>query len=232
MRQRIAFAAGIALLVVSLRALSLHETTIERVTYALEHGSPLAEVESEQAIGSPPEPRPAAIGAAMLRRLEVSAPMRSWTYWLMHTGIAIAGAFIVLMTYALNAPETTYDTLRWLAFGVGVAAAAMALGALLQRIVLRDGPGAVEGEGPGRLAAIALTGTSLAVSAGMVVTMAIYTTSTLRWIAFALGLGLVGASLLAHLIHELTSERVRHELEVSTPARLAQPASAPRAEAI
>jgi hypothetical protein len=36
-----------------------------------------------------------------------------------------------------------------------------------------------------------------------------------RWWAFGLGAGLVGVSLLASTIHELSSERVRHELEVA-----------------
>jgi hypothetical protein len=36
--------------------------------------------------------------------------------------------------------------------------------------------------------------------------------------AFGLGDGLVGISLLASTIHELSSEQVRHELEVANPA--------------
>lgn len=222
----LALAAGVALLLVSLRALALHETTVERVTYALEHGLSLAAVEAGEAGLPPAEPQTPARGTSTLtRRLEVSAPMRSWTYWLTHTGIAVAGAFVVSMTFALNVPGTNYDTMRWLAFGVGAAAGLMALGALLQRIVLRDGAGKIEGQARGRLAAMILTSASVAVSAGMIVTMAIYSTSTLRWIAFALACGLVGISLLAQAIHELTSERVRHELEIAAPAAhaVAQP---------
>jgi hypothetical protein len=228
----LALAGGVVLTLVSLRALALHETTVERVTYELEHGVPLAAVEGQPATVPSPEPQaPASRMSTLARRLDVSAPMRSWTYWLTRTGIAVAGAFIVAMTFALNVPGTNYDTLRWLAFGVGVAAGVMALGALLQRIVLRDGAHAVEGEARGRVAAIVMTSASLAVSVGMIVTMAAYSTSSLRWIAFALGLGLAGISLAAHVAHELTSERVRHELEIGAPSRQVQPAAAPTAHA-
>jgi MFS family permease len=220
----IALAGGVALLLISLRALALHETTVERVTYALEHGLPVATIEGLVPEEAPAPAAPQRGRVAMLaRRLEVSAPMRSWTYWLALTGIALAGGFVVLMSFALNVPGTNYDTMRWLTFGIGIATGLMALGALLQHVVVNRRP-AAEGEAPGRREAILATGASLAVSLGMIATMAIYSTSTLRWIAFALGAGLAGISLLAQVAHELTSERVRHELEVAAPARTGQPA--------
>jgi hypothetical protein len=37
----------------------------------------------------------------------------------------------------------------------------------------------------------------------------------LRWWTFGLGAGLAGVSLVASVAHELSSERVRHELEVA-----------------
>jgi hypothetical protein len=50
-----------------------------------------------------------------------------------------------------------------------------------------------------------------------------------RWTAFGLGAGMVGVSLLASLVHELTSERVRHELEVE---HAATPVGEPAFEAV
>lgn len=224
----IGFAGGVALVVISLRALALHETTVERVTYALEHRIPVASVETEQLASGQLQPGGSSESRAgtLARRLEVSAPMRSWTYWLALTGIALAGAFVAAMSFALNVPGTNYDTLRWLAFGVGgIAAGVMAAGALLQRLVVAESARAEDRQPSGRPAAIAAMTATLGVAVALIVTMSVYSSSTLRWIAFGLSLGLVGISLLAQLAHELTSERVRHELEVAAPARAAQPAA-------
>jgi hypothetical protein len=54
--------------------------------------------------------------------------------------------------------------------------------------------------------------------------MALHATIDYRWTAF----GLVGVSLAASLVHELTSEHVRHELELARPTVL----EAQRREAI
>ena len=69
------FAGGLALLALSLRALALHETTVEQVVHQLEvNGS-------------------GETFAAIRRRgIEISGAMRSWLHWLGHTGIGLAGA--------------------------------------------------------------------------------------------------------------------------------------------
>jgi len=165
------------------------------------------------------------------RGLEISAPMRAWMYWLTHTALAVAGAFVVLMTFALSTPGGHHASPRWIAFGVGIAAAVVALGALLERGLLRDGGARSDGGPSGRVAALGLTAASAAIAIAMIATMVIYTGTTARWVAFALGCALVGISLLASVIHEITSERVRHELEVAEPARAAHLAGAPTAPA-
>ena len=226
----LALASGVALLVISLRALALHETTVERVTYALEHRIPLASVEDELLALSEPHARASSGSGAgsLARRLEVSAPMRSWTYWLALTGIAVAGVFVTLMTFALHVPGTSYDTLRWLSFGVGgVGAGVIALGALMQRLLVAEPSRARSRKDAGRASAILAMSASFAVAVAMIVTMAVYSTATLRWIAFGLALGLAAISLLAQIAHELTSERVRHELEVAAPARALQASGQP-----
>jgi hypothetical protein len=200
----------VMVLLVSLRALALHETTVERVVYALDAGpsstpaTPAAGLRLTSSRGIP------------IRDLAVSAPMRSWAYWLIHIGLGLAGAFVVLMTFALSTPGAAASP-RWVTFGVGIAAPCAALAALALRGLAHEAaPG--DGARSGRLRGMLITGDSVAVAIAMIVTMSIYNGDTARWVAFALGCALVGLSLLAALVHEITSERVRHELEIAKPA--------------
>lgn len=209
----VGFAGGVALLLISLRALALHETTVERVVHSLEldgTGEPLA-IRSGSAASARPH---------MLRdSFEISAAMRSWSYWLTQTGIALTGAFVVLATFAWPQATQTVSP-RWLEFGVGVAAASLALISLIERSLTARG----DGPTPARIAAILLTAASAAVAGALIVLTVVLHGVDARWWAFALGDGLVGISLLASTIHELSSERVRHELEL---AHAATPASEP-----
>jgi hypothetical protein len=200
----LAFADGVALLLLSLRALALHETTIERVVYALDRGS--NGTATSRAGGGT-----ATITAARpsLRGHLTHPPMSVWMSWLSNVGLAIGGAFIVLVAFALAHYEA-----RWIAFGIAIAALCVSLGTGLL-CVFASGAVSQRGTGViGRLSALASSGASAAVSIGLIVTMAVYSGDTARWIAFALGCGLVGIALVAFTFHELTSERVRHELEV------------------
>lgn len=195
----LAFAGGIALLLLSLRALALHETTIERVVHQLELGG---------AGGS----------TVAVRRggIEISGQMRSWLYWLSHTGIALSGAFVVASTFVWR-HTTGQVNPRWLALGVGAAAASIGLAALADRAydAYRNGP-TFE-----RMAAVALTATGVVVAGALIWVMAALTNPIdIRWWAFGLGAGIVGVALVAQVVHELTSERVRHELEVSQTTEL------------
>lgn len=201
----LAFAGGVTVLLLSLRALALHETTIERVVHALELGGlrEPARASSPVAVTSPTADGP---------RPRIGDAMRSWMYWLTHMGIALAGALVVLLTFALTS-GAHHASPRWIAFGIGIAALFVAVGSLVGRGLAHDTTG--EGTKPGRRPAIVVTTASAVVAIALIVTMAVLSGSTARWLAFALGLGLVGVSLLASLIHELTSERVRHELEIA-----------------
>jgi hypothetical protein len=222
----LAFAGGVLMLLLSLRALALHETTIERVVHALEPAEPTR-----------PSPARSVAGAASLsgrfslaRSLPISDAMRSWMYWLTHTALALAGAFVVLMTFALTVPGHHHASPRWIAFGIGIAATCLGLSALLERSFARD-TGAREGGMSGRLAAIGATSASTAVGIALIVLMAVLSGNTARWWAFGLGCAMVGVSLLASVIHELTSERVRHELEIARPTAAARPEPATTAPA-
>jgi hypothetical protein len=78
----------------------------------------------------------------------------------------------------------------WSARGAALAA----LGALLERGLPREGLGGSDNGPSGRAAAMRLTAASAAVAVAMSVTMAVYTGTTARWVAFALGCALVGVS--------------------------------------
>ena len=180
------------LLTLSLRALALHEATVEQVVHQLEvDGS-------------------GETFAAIRRRgIEISGTMRSWLHWLGHTGIGLAGAFVVASTFVW--PQATADVSpRWLAFGVTAVAATIGIGLLLDglldvRRTDMTGPRTVE---------IQLSVVAVAV-AGAVIVLTAADISNLRWWTFGLGAGLAGVSLVASVVHELSSERVRHELEVA-----------------
>jgi hypothetical protein len=188
-----AFAGGIVLLTLSLRALALHETTIEQVVHQL-------------AVGGSGE----TFAAIRRRGIEISGTMRSWLHWLGHTGIGLAGGFIVASTFVW--PQATAElSPRWLAFGVATGAFTIGLGLLLDGLVdLRrsnvTAPRAIE---------IVLTASAVAVAAALIALTAIQGVSNLRWWTFGLGAGLAGVALAASIVHELSSERVRHELEVA-----------------
>jgi hypothetical protein len=215
----LAFADGLVLVLVSFRALALHETTVERVVHALERSAPVEP--------RPAQPAPSTAGERPLATGELSAPMRSWMYWLTQMGIALAGAFVVLLTFALTAPGTNHASPRWIAFGIGIAASCLAFAGVLSRVLAGGASRLSDGEpgGPRATAAAALA--SLGAPVAMIVTMAVYGGDTARWIAFALGCAMVGVSLIALALHELTTERVRHELEVSEPRPAPQPAGSP-----
>jgi hypothetical protein len=189
----LAFGGGIGLLVLSLRALALHETTVEQVVHQLEvDGS-------------------GETFAALRRRgIEISGTMRSWLHWLGHTGIGLAGAFIVASTF-IWPHDTPQLSPRWLAFGVAAGAAAIAIGVLL------DGLVDVRRTNLTVLQAVelALTTAAVTVAGTLIVLTAAHGIGNLRWWTFGLGAGLAGVSLAASTIHELTSERVRHELEIA-----------------
>ena len=186
------FAGGIALLALSLRALALHETTVEQVVHQLEvngSGETFATIRR--------------------RGIEISGTMRSWLHWLGHTGIGLAGALIVASTFIW--PHATPElSPRWLAFGVAAVAGAIALGLLLDGLM--DVPRA--NTTVARTLEVVLTTAAVAMAGALIVLTAAQGIGNLRWWTFGLGAGLVGAALLASIVHELSAERVRHELEV------------------
>lgn len=212
----LAFAGGITLLALSLRSLAMHETTIERVVYALEPASSDG-IGQEVEMG---QPRPARAGVSASRlsggpETRTVAAMLPWMRWMSHIAVALMGVLVVGLSFAFGATTLSHPSVRWIAFGIGIAAICASLGLLVERGLLHNRRGVNDGL-RGRLASIGVTGVVAIVAAAMIVTMAIFAGETARWLAFALGCGLAGFSLLGLGVHELTSERVRHELELGT----------------
>lgn len=216
----LAFAGGIALLALSLRSLALHETTIERVVYALEPATDAGRMEKE------PIPGRAAVSASRHAgdpRAATAAAMLPWMRWASHIAVAMMGALVVALSFAFSTGTLGHPSVRWIAFGVGIAAICTSLGLLAERSLVHDRRGLYDGL-RGRIASIGVTGVVAIVAAALIVTMVIFAGDTARWLAFALGCGLAGFSLLGLGVHELTTERVRHELELrSAPAAEAAP---------
>ena len=211
----VAFGDGIAITIVSLVALSLHETWIERVIHAVQP------TDAAVASANGPTRRMRVTAQVSLR---ISGPMRSWLAWLANASIAVCGAFIVIVTFAMTRPGAHHASPRWIAFGVAIAAASVALASLVERASDRTARTA-DWDARGRVALITTAVANILVAAALIVTMLVYTASTARWLAFAFGCGLAGFALLALAVHEFTTERVRHELEVAAPsAGVAPPA--------
>ncbi len=203
----LAFADGLAVMLISLRALALHETTFERVVHAFgEGGSAAGRLRSE--VGS-------SAGRLRSEAGSIGAPMRSWLYWLSHVGLMITGGLIVMVSFALSSSGAGHVSERWIAFGVGIGASVIALGMLLALIFGGESDGPADGMFAGRVQRALATAGSTAAAIALIPTMAIYSGSAAKWISFALGAGVVLLSAIALAIHELRSERVLHELEVS-----------------
>jgi hypothetical protein len=116
----------------------------------------------------------------------------------------LVGAFIVV-AIAIGVAHAA----AWVGFGISLATALA--GVILVAVARRH-----------RLRALAWVGSAITGLAGwtVVATAGIFSAGTERWIAFASGLGYIVAALGALGIHEASSSRVVHVLEVrGDPAR-------------
>jgi len=207
------FASGIALLLVELRALAMHQASSERVVFSLVgsngHNNSVRIRSGNGYTGHSLE--------QLRDDLELSARMRSWVQWLMHTIVGLAGAFVVLTTFAWQANANSMPGVqpRWLWMGVGIVSAVVALAVLAEHVLTASDHGYTVG----RIAMMSVAGAAALASLGLVALMAVHNVNY-RWTAFAIGAGMIGVSLAGAIVHELTTERFRHELEVAeTPAQ-------------
>jgi hypothetical protein len=113
-------------------------------------------------------------------------------------GLALLAGFVVVATQAFAAP-----TVEWLTFAAGVAFA-LAGAAMLPR------RGGVHR---------ALNGAT-AVLGGLIIIESLLTAgSTTVWLSFAGGLGVLAVAIAGLTVHELSTERVVHSLEVAPSGR-------------
>ena len=209
----LAFSGGLALLLVSLRALALHESTVERVVHSLRlggNGNGSGNSSGKAITVEQKQTAPLTPFEQLRQELEISGQMRSWMHWLTHTALGIAGGFVALTSFAWRHPVPGVQP-RWVWFGVGVTAVVMTITALAEHGLAAYN----KGINMARAAAIAVTAAGALVAAALVTTMRINHGITYHWVALGLGAAMVGVSIVASTIHELTTERVRAELEVA-----------------
>lgn len=205
------FSGGLALLLVSLRTLAMREAAAERVVQALEvngSGKSVAIRQGQTASGSTLD---------LIRdELQLPTQMRSWVHFIAHTAVGIAGGFVALTTFAWRNPVPGVQP-HWVWAGAGIAAASVALLALGEHVLTAYN----KGLNMARIAAIAVTSAAVVVSGALVLTMAIHAHIQYRWVAFGLGTAMVGVSIVASVLHELSREVTRRELEVAqgTPVK-------------
>jgi hypothetical protein len=109
--------------------------------------------------------------------------------------LALAGGFIVVVSQAFGVSMT-----GWITFGVALGVLAM-----LGVVQLDHGRGR-----PQR----ALDGVAAALGIRTVIASVVFVGTTLTWLSFAEGLGLVALAVAGHAAHELSTERVVHSLAI------------------
>lgn len=108
--------------------------------------------------------------------------------------LTLLAAFLVVVSLSLP-----LSAAMWIMFGVGVVGVVFAGAALL----------------PGRgIAQRLLDGSIGILGAWTIVASLVFAGSTVMWLAFASGIGFVALATIGLILHELSTERVVHSLEV------------------
>jgi hypothetical protein len=109
--------------------------------------------------------------------------------------LALAAGFLVVATQAFAA-----GTVTWLTFGIAVGITAAAL----VTIPMRSG-----------LVQRILSGLTVGLGVWTIVLSLVFVPTTVVWLGFASAIGFVVLACAGLMVHELTTERVVHALEVS-----------------
>lgn len=120
------------------------------------------------------------------------------------TVFALAGGFLVAASLAFSA-----NTVGWLAFGVSAGVAVLAAGALAKHGITRESYG---------------YGAAFAVGLWSLIAALVFTGNTLTWLVFADALALLAVALTDLGLHEISTERVVHTLEVRDSGQVVQAA--------
>lgn len=116
--------------------------------------------------------------------------------FLSNLSLAILAGFLVVVSLALP-----ISAAAWIMFGVGVVAVALL------------GAAALPGRGMAQRALDALIGI---LGAWTIVASLVFAGTTVMWLSFASGVGLVALAVIGLVVHEISTERVVHSLEVRT----------------
>jgi hypothetical protein len=123
--------------------------------------------------------------------------------------LALAGGFMVVETFAFSTSTATA-----ISFALGIAVVTVAVAFYIGRL---GSPKQVVWLFRGRVRVPAWDALALLVGtigAWNIVQTQVFADATSRWLTFADGLGLLGLTLAALVLHELSTERVVHALEV------------------
>lgn len=110
------------------------------------------------------------------------------------TLFALAGGFLVAASLAFSA-----NTAGWLSFGVGTGVTVLATAALAKYGISRGSYG---------------DAAAFVVGLWSLIAALVFTGNTLTWLVFADALALVAVALVQLAVHEISTERVVHTLEV------------------
>jgi hypothetical protein len=138
----------------------------------------------------------AAATIAAVDPLEVSDPQEVLmnSRYLTNVALTIAGAFLVVASQAF-----AVSTFEWLMFGIGV------LAVLLAATIVLDSRGPAQNS---------LDGIIGILGAWTILASLVFAGSTVTWLGFASGAGFVALAVIGLTLHELSTERVVHSIEV------------------
>jgi hypothetical protein len=120
------------------------------------------------------------------------------------TAFALAGGFLVAASLAFSV-----NTVGWLAFGVSTGVAVLAAAALAKHGISRGSYGYAG---------------AFAVGLWSLIAALIFTGNTLTWLVFADAAALVAVALTDLALHEISTERVVHTIEVRDSGQVVQAA--------
>jgi hypothetical protein len=130
------------------------------------------------------------------------------TRWLLTMTLALAAAFLVVESYAFSAGTAS-------GIGFAVSIGMLVVGGALFATSRRARQYLSVPARDLRVAAWdGIAGLSIVVAGWNIVQSLVFGAGTARWLTFADGLGIVAVSVIGLVLHELSTERVVHSLEV------------------
>ncbi len=116
------------------------------------------------------------------------------TRYLSNLGLALGAGFLVVATQAFSAPVAAALT-----FAIAIGATVLSVGTTAIRTTI---------------AQRVISGVAAVIGAWTIVASLVFFPTTVVWLGFASALAFVGLAVLGLTVHELTTERVVHSLEV------------------